>query len=69
MDEHIEKFNKYLDNTEKTQSEIKTTITEILKKNVRINRKLDDIEEQIGTLQSRVVKITQTELCMVIESN
>ena len=32
MDEHIEKFNKYLDNTEKTQSEIKTTIIEIKKK-------------------------------------
>ena len=39
------------------------------KKYIRINRKLDDTEEQISTLQNRVVKITQTELCMVIESN
>ena len=60
MDEHSEKFNKELENIEKNQTKLKNTITEIIKKTTLdgINCRLDDTEEWIYELKSRVVRIT-----------
>ena len=52
-------FNKEIENTNKNQVELKNTITEI-KKNIPkgINSRLEGAEEQISSLEHKVVKIT-----------
>lgn len=51
-------FNKEIENTNKNQVELKNTITE--KKNIPkgINSRLEGAEEQISSLEHKVVKIT-----------
>ena len=52
---------KELENIEKTQTELRNTITKMifLKKTTldKINNKVDDTEEQISELEDRVVEI------------
>ena len=62
MNERSEEFNKEVKNIKKTQTEPKTTITEMFKHALKgTNGGLDDTEEWIGELENRVVEITQAE--------
>ena len=58
--EKLEVFNKELENIKNNHTEIKNTITEIKNTVEGINRRLNDTEEQISTLDG-VVEITDAE--------
>lgn len=65
IDEYSENFNNELENIKKTSSEVKNSTSEIEKqtnkqtKQKKWNSRLDDTEEYINYLESKIMKINQ----------
>lgn len=58
---NIEFFNKELENTKKTQSEVKNSISDLKNALEGMNSRLSYTEECINDLADRIMKITQSE--------